>query len=98
MSDAQIAGKIMDREWAAGAAQKAREKAQAFDDIAQRAQTAQARRSAEKSRDELLDALDAMEENMRGPRPTRSGAQGPKTRAAIKNQMAPAPTNRLILE
>jgi len=98
MSDAQIAGKIMDREWAAGAVQKAREKAQAFDDIAQRAETAQARRSAEKSRDELLDALDAMEENMRGPRPTRSGAQGPKTRAAIKNQMAPAPTNRLILD
>lgn len=98
MSDAQIAGKIMDREWAAEAVKKAREKAQAFDDIAQRAKTTEAKRSAEKSRDELLDALDAMEENMQGPRPTRSGAQGPKTRAAIKNQMAPAPTNRLILD
>lgn len=98
MSDAQIASKIMDREWVAGAVQKAREKAQAFDDIAQRAQTAQAKRNAEKSRDELLDALDAMEENIRKPRPVRSGAQGPKTRAAIRNQMAPEPTNKLILE
>jgi hypothetical protein len=98
MSDAQIAGKIMDREWAADAVKKAREKAQAFDDIAKRAQTAQQKFNAEKSRDELLDALTSLEENIRGPRPTRSGAQGPKTRAAIGNKMAPAPTNRLILD
>ena len=98
MSDAKIVGKIMDREWAAGAVQKARDKAQAFDDIAKRAKTAEAKRNAEKSRDELIDALEAMEEDIRGPRPVRSNAQGPKTRAAIRNQIAPKPTNKLILE
>jgi len=98
MSDAQIAGKIMDREWVDAAAKKANDKVQAFDDIAKRAKTAKEKFDAEKSRDELLDALTSLEENMSAPRPTRSGAQGPKTRAAISNKMTPAPKNRLIMD
>jgi len=89
LSDVEIMNRITDREWAAGAVEKARSKARAFDEIALRAKTAEARRNAQKSRDELLDALEAMENSMLSPRPTRSGAQGPKTRAAISNQNAP---------
>ena len=98
LSDSQIAGKIMDREWATEAVKKAQEKAQAFDKIAQESKSAQERFNAGKARDQMLNALDDLQESMLRDRPTRSGAQGPKTRAAIKNQMAPEPTNRLILE
>ena len=98
MSDSQIAGKIMDREWATEAVKKAQEKAQAFDKIAQESKSAQERFNAGKARDQMLNALDDLQESMLRDRPTRSGAQGPKTREAIRNKMTPAPTNRLILE
>lgn len=67
LSDVQIMNRITDREWAAEAVEKARGKARAFDEIALRAKTAEARRSAEKSRDELLDALEAIS-NQNAPR------------------------------
>jgi len=49
-------------------------------------------------RDQLLDLLDTLESQLGKPRPIRSGAQGPKTREAIRNKMASTPVNKLILE
>ena len=92
LSDKAIASKIMDREWADGAITKARQQAQAFDEIAARATTDQARRMAEMKREQMLDVLNTLEEQLRAPRPTSLGGQGPKTRAAIRNKLAPQDT------
>jgi len=89
LSDKAIASKIMDREWADGAITKARQQAQAFDEIAQRGATDLARRAAAKERDIRIDALNTLEDQLRAPRPTSLGGQGPKTRAAIRNKLAP---------
>jgi hypothetical protein len=92
LSDKAIANKIMDREWADGAITKARQQAQAFDEIAARATTDQARRMAEMKREQMLDVLNTLEDQLRAPRPTSLGGQGPKTRAAIRNKLAPQDT------
>lgn len=89
LSDKAIASKIMDREWADGAITKARQQAQAFDEIATRATTDQARRAAAMKREQMLDVLNTLEEQLRAPRPTSLGGQGPKTRAAIRNKLVP---------
>jgi len=89
LSDKAIASKIMDREWADGAITKARQQAQAFDEIAARATTDQARRMAEMKREQMIDVLNTLEDQLRAPRPTSLGGQGPKTRAAIRNKLAP---------
>ena len=87
LSDKAIAGKIMDRKWVAEAYSKAREKAAMFDDIAQRAANEQTRRDAAIKRDQMLDLLSTLEDNLRAPRPTSAGGQGPKTREAIRNRL-----------
>jgi hypothetical protein len=87
LSDKAIAGKIMDRKWVAEAYSKAREKAAMFDDIAQRAANEQTRRDAGIKRDQMLDLLSTLEDNLRAPRPTSAGGQGPKTREAIRNRL-----------
>jgi hypothetical protein len=92
LSDKAIANKMMDREWADGAITKARQQAQAFDEIAARATTDQARRMAEMKREQMLDVLNTLEDQLRAPRPTSLGGQGPKTRAAIRNKLAPQDT------
>jgi hypothetical protein len=107
LTDAQIAEKMMDRAWVADTVKKAREKAAAFDEIARRADDAQAARNAAIKRDQLLNTLEALEEQLRAPRPVELGGQGPKTRAAKAeanpgrvNMLAPeppAPVNRLIV-
>lgn len=87
LSDKAIAGKIMDRKWVAEAYSKAREKAAMFDDIAKRAANEQTRRDAGIKRDQMLDLLSTLEDNLRAPRPTSAGGQGPKTREAIRNRL-----------
>lgn len=105
LSDKAIAEKMMDRQWVSDAIQKARDKAAAFDAIAQRAKDAQARNEAIASRERLLDTLDALEEQLRVGRPAERGGQGPKTRAAQRatnpgrvNMLAPDESlaNKLI--
>ena len=95
LSDKAVAEKMLDRQWVEGAVAKAREKAAAYEQIAARAKDAQARREALANRERMLDTLDALEEQLRGPRPVELGGQGPKTRAAQRNQLAPKPTNAL---
>ena len=97
LTDAQIAEKMMDRAWVADTVKKAREKAAAFDAIAKRAEDAQAARAAAIKRDQLLGTLEALEEQLRAPRPVELGGQGPKTRAA-QAEANPGRTNRLAPE
>jgi hypothetical protein len=95
LSDKAIAEKALDRSWVADQIDKARQKAQAFDEIAKRAKTAQAIREAEIKRDQLMDALESLETSLGKPRPVSSGAQGPKTREAQRNKLAPENRNNL---
>ena len=94
LSDKAIAGKIMDREWASNAVAKARQQAQAFDEIAQRGATDLARRAAAKQRDLLVDALTTLEEQLRPARPVSSGRQGPKTIEALRKVNKLGPDNQ----
>ena len=89
LSDKAIANKMMDREWADNAINKARQQAQAFDELAARATTEQARRTAMIKREQMLDVLATLEDQLRAPRPTSTGGQGPKTRAFQQNMLAP---------
>lgn len=88
LDDKAVAAKMMDRQWAAETAQKAREQAAAFEQVAARAKDAQARAKAMANRERMMDLADMLDENMRAPRPDVSGKQqGPKTREAIRNRL-----------
>ena len=50
---------------------------------------AQMKRDAVIRRDQMLDLLTGLEENLRQPRPVSGTGQGPKTRAAKANQLSP---------
>lgn len=96
LSDAALVERSMDRAWAADAVRKAREKAAAFDQIAQRSRDRQAVLDAQANRERMLELADQLEEQLRAPRPVRSGGQGPKTMAFKRNQLAPKSENKLI--
>lgn len=95
LSDKAIAEKAMDRAWVEEAIVKARQQAAAFEEIANRAKDAQQAQRAMAERERLMDALEALEPSLSKPRPSSSGEQGPKTRAAIRNRLAPEPKNNL---
>lgn len=97
LSDKAIAEKMMDRKWVEETAQKARDKAKAFADIAARAKDEQAKREALANRERMLDTLDALEEQLRAGRPVERGGQGPKTRAA-QRESNPSRINMLAPE
>ena len=88
LSDKDILSRMADRKLAQETVDKARQKAQMFDDLAKRMESEQARRDAAIKRDQMLDLADILEENMRAPRPVSSGGQGPKTREFRRNQLA----------
>lgn len=98
LDDKAIAQKMMDRAWVAEAYTKARQKAAMFDEIAQRAANERTKFDASVKRDQMLDLLSTLEENLRAPRPTSAGGQGPKTRAAKRNALAPENQNALSEE
>jgi hypothetical protein len=87
LDDKAIAQKMMDRKWIAEAYAKAREKAAMFEEIAQRASNEQTKYIANVKREQMLDLLSTLEDNLRAPRPTSAGGQGPKTREAIRNKL-----------
>lgn len=88
LSDKAVAERMMDRQWAASAVQKARDQAKAFEEIAARAKDAQARATAEANRQRMMDLADTLEESLRAGRPdTSRKTQGPKTREAIRNRL-----------
>jgi len=96
LSDAALAEKAMDREWVADAMRKARDKAAAFDLIAQRSRDRQAALNAQAQRERMLDLADQLEEQLRPPRPVRKDTQGRKTMEFKRNQLAPKTENKLI--
>lgn len=96
LSDAAIVEKAMDREWAADAIRKAREKAAAFEQIAQRSRDRQAVMEAQANRERMLDLAEQLTEQLREARPVRKGSQGRKTMEFKRNQLAPKPENKLI--
>ena len=64
--------------------------------IEARAKTEQARAKAAADRERMMDLAEMLDENMRAPRPDVSGKQqGPKTRAAKRNALAPDNQNNL---
>jgi len=96
LTDKAIAQKMMDRAWIQDTITKAREKAAMFDDISKRVAGEQAKRDAAIKRDQMLDVLATLEERLRAERPDVSGKQqGPKTRAAKRNALAPDNQNNL---
>jgi len=95
LTDKAIAQKMMDRAWIQDTITKAREKAAMFDDISKRVAGEQAKRDAAIKRDQMLDVLATLEERLRAERPDVSGKQqGPKTRAAKRNALAPEPESQ----
>jgi hypothetical protein len=98
LSDKAVAEKMMDRAWVSDAIKKARDKADAFAQIEAKAKDAAAKRKAAADRERMVDLLESLEERFRAPRPEQGTGQGPKTRAAQRNQLRPAePVNKLIL-
>ena len=96
LNDKAIAAKMMDREWVAATAAKAREQAAAFAQIEARAKTEQARAKAAADRERMMDLADMLDENMRGARPdTSRKQQGRKTLEAKRNALAPDNQNKL---
>jgi len=81
LTDKQILGKMMDREWMAQAIQKARDQAKGFDEIARKSTDQQMRLQATARRERMLDVAETIEEQLRR-QPTTKLGQGPKTRAA----------------
>jgi hypothetical protein len=91
LNDKAIASKMMDRQWVESAIVKAREKAIAFDEMAKRNTNAQIIREATIKREQMLDAVEALEAQLGAARPVQRGSQGPKTQAAQRNKNALAP-------
>lgn len=89
LDEKAVAAKMMDRDWAAQAVEKARQQAVAFEQIAARAKDAQARAKAIAERERMLDLAEQMEEGLRTSRPVSTGGQGPKTRAFQRNRLNP---------
>ena len=92
LTDKAIANKMLDREWVLETAQKAREKAEAFDKIAQRNKNEQVVQKAIADREKMMDLAEQMEETLRMPRPDMSRKQqGPKTRQAFRESIITPP-------
>lgn len=83
----QILDKISSRQGAIDFIKKAREEAQAFNELASRQKNAQARREILIKREQMLDMLADLEDSLRPARPVSSGIQGSKTREFNRNQM-----------
>ena len=88
LDEKSIAAKMMDRAWVDSAITKARQEAQAFDRIAERAADARARSSAVANRERMLDLAEQLQDAL-GARPVQRGGQGPKTRAFQRNMLTP---------
>lgn len=96
LSDKAITEKMMDRQWIADTIKKAQEKVKAYEEIAARDKDAAARRAAAVERDRLKDLLETLESKYAQPRAgLQPKFQGPKTRAAKRNALAPANQNQL---
>jgi hypothetical protein len=89
LSDKQITERMMDRQQVDALIQKARQQAIAFEQIAARAESEQARFNAMAQRQRMMDLAESLEEKLSLSRPdTSRKSQGPKTREAKRNALA----------
>lgn len=95
LSDKALAEKAMDRAWIAETVAKAKQKAAAFAEIEKRSKDAQQVARAKAEREKLMDVLETLEPQLSRTRATSVGEQGPKTREAIRNRLAPQNQNKL---
>lgn len=86
LSNKELAERMLDRQWVAEAAQKARDKAMAFEQAAYRAKTAREVETAKANRERMLDLAEQMEAKLGGRPDLSRKIQGPKTRAAKKEE------------
>lgn len=86
LSNKELAERMLDRQWVAEAAQKARDKAMAFEQAAYRAKTAREVETAKANRERMLDLAEQMEAKLGGRPDLSRKVQGPKTRAAKKEE------------
>ena len=84
----QITSKMQDRAWVDNAIIKARQEAQAFDQIASRAADSRNKAAAVANRERMLDLAEQLQDAL-GARPVQRGGQGPKTRAFQRNMLTP---------
>lgn len=98
LTEKQILERSMDRQWVADTLTKARQKAQAFAELAARAKDERARQSALVNREKMMELAETLDEMMQQGRPVAKSGQGPKTRAA-RNALSGGQTqNKLIIE
>jgi hypothetical protein len=89
LSDKQITERMMDRQQVDALIQKARQQALAFEQIAARAESEQAKFNAMAQRQRMMDLAESLEEKLSLSRPdTSRKTQGPKTREAKRNALA----------
>ena len=89
LSDKQITERMMDRQQVDALIQKARQQAIAFEQIAARAESEQAKFNAMAQRQRMMDLAESLEEKLSLSRPdTSRKSQGPKTREAKRNALA----------
>lgn len=88
LGDKAIAAKMQDRAWVQDSLDKARQKAQAFEDIAARANNERLRQDAMMKREQMMDLAEQLQDAL-GSRPVKRGGQGPKTRNFQRNMLAP---------
>jgi hypothetical protein len=97
LSDKAITEKIMDRQWIADTISTLREKDRIFTEIAQKSAAnrvaSDAANQAALKRELALNQLMDLQDKLTPARPVSSTAQGPKTREAQRNQLAPVYIN-----
>ena len=93
LSDKAIATKMMDRQWIADTIRNLQEKDRVFNEIAQKSAlnraASDAANQAALKREQMLQQLMELQDNLRPARPVQKGGQGPKTRAFQRNMLTP---------
>ena len=109
LNDRAVAAKMLDREWIQDTLQRAKQKEAAFVELearanspemmgkrAESAKNAEMLRQAAEAKDRVMSAIEILEERLSAARPdTSRRQQGPKTRAAKRNALAPDSQNNL---
>ena len=93
LSDKAVAEKMMDRQWIADTISNLREKDRVFNEMAQKSAlnraASDAANQAALKREQNLQTLMQLQDQLRPARPVQKGGQGPKTRAFQRNMLTP---------
>jgi hypothetical protein len=93
LSDKAVAEKMMDRKWIADTISNIQEKDRVFNEMAQKSAlnraASDAANQAALKREQNLQTLMQLQDQLRPARPNQKGGQGPKTRAFQRNMLSP---------